>query len=370
MMAAEPKPQNDTQHAVGGDIMLLDRAGERRFLGRLQFTAALAALVIFGLCLAPQRAAAEVAEVRFVSGPSLTFLVFAVMEKEKLVEKHAVAAGIPAPKVTYKRVSNNDAIRDSILSGAADVASTGVPSFLPLWARTRGTPNAVLALGVFNALPLVLVTRNPNVKSVADFTEKDRIALPGVLNSTQALLLQMTAEKIWGVGNHKRLDSLTISRGHPDALAALLSGTGEITAHFAAPPFDRIALADPRVHRIISSHDVYNGPGTNGISLASEAFRAANPKTLKAIVEALKEGHVLINADRRKAAQTYVEITGDKVGAEEAFKILDAPDMVFSPTPVGTLQVAKFMYRTGAIKVEPQSWKDMFFPEAHDLPGS
>lgn len=328
------------------------------------------AIVAGGICVLPLRAAAEVSEVRFVSGPSLTFLVFTVMEKEKLVEKHVTAAGLPEPKLSYKRVSNNDAIRDSLLSGAIDVASTGVPSFLPLWARTRGTPNAVLALGAFNAVPLVLVTRNPNVKTIADFTDKDRIALPGVLNSTQALLLQMSAEKLWGVGNHKRLDNLTISRGHPDALAALLSGTGEITAHFAAPPFDRLALADPRVHRMFSSHDVYNGPGTNGVSLAREVFAKENPKTLKAIIAALKEGHVLINADRRKAAQTYVEITGDKVGAEQAFKILDSPDMVFSPVPNGTLQIAQFMYRTGSIKVEPKSWKDMFFPEAHDMPGS
>lgn len=344
----------------------------RPMLHRLSHTGIAAALAL-AMTLAgaiSRPVSAETDQVRFASGPSLTFLAFAVMEKEKLVEKHVAAAGLPAPKVTYLRLSNNDAIRDAVLSGAAEVASTGVPSFLPLWARTKGTPNAILALGAFNALPLVLVTRNPDVKSVADFTDKDRIALPGVLNSTQALLLQMTAEKIWGVGNHKKLDHLTISRGHPDALAALLSGASEITAHFAAPPFDRTALADSRVHRLISSHDVYGGPGTNGLSMTSQVFRDANPKTTKAIVEALKEAMVSINADRRKAAQTYVEITGDKVGAEAAFRILDAPDMVFSATPVGTLQVAKFMFRTGSIKVEPQSWKDMFFPEAHDMQGS
>ncbi len=351
-------------------LMFLDSVGWARTSRPRRLLLAIAMLLVGGLCVAPQRAAAEIGEVRFVSGPSLTFLVFTVMEKEKLVEKHVMAAGLPAPKLSYLRVSNNDAIRDSILSGAAEIASSGVPSFVPLWARTRGTPNAVLALGAFNAVPLVLVTRNPNVKTIADFTEKDRIAVPGVLNSTQALLLQMSAEKIWGPGNHKRLDSLTISRGHPDALAALLSGTGEITAHFAAPPYDRLALADPKVHRLISSHDVYNGPGTNGISFATEAFAKANPKTLKAIVEALKEGHALLNADRRKAAQTYIEITNDKVGAEEAFKILNSPDMVFSPVPLGTLQIAQFMFRTGSIKVEPKSWKDMFFAEAHDMPGS
>lgn len=342
---------------------MLDRLRSR--LGALSLAMVLPLLLV----LSAPSARAEIGEVRFVSGPSLTFMLFAVMEKEKLVEKHAVALGIPAPKLTYSRVSNNDAIRDALLSGSVEVASTGVPSFLPLWARTHGTPGAIKALGAFNAVPLVLVTRNPDVKSVADFTDKDKIALPGVLNSTQALLLQMTAEKIWGPGNHKKLDHLTISRGHPDALASLLSG-GEITAHFAAPPFDRTALEKPGIRRIISSHDVYNGPGTNGVSIASEAFRTANPKTTKAIVEAIKEGHALINADRRKAAQTYVEITGDKVGAEGAFKILDAPDMVFQARPVGTLQIAQFMFRTGSIKVEPKSWTDMFFPEAHDLGGS
>lgn len=326
-------------------------------------------LAIGSLSIGAPRAAAEIAEVRFVVGPSLTFLVFAVMESEKLVEKHVVAAGLPAPSVKYQRVSNNDAIRDALLAGAVEIAATGVPSFLPLWARTQGNTN-IKGIAAFNALPLVLVTRNPDVKSVADFTEKDRIALPGVLNSTQAILLQMTAEKIWGVGHHKRLDSLTVSRGHPDALAALLSGGSEITAHFAAPPFDRTALAAPGIRRLISSHDVYNGPGTNGISLTSQAFRDANPKTLKAVVEATKEATALIASDRRRAAQIYVDVTGDKVGAQKAFEILDAPDMVFSAIPTGTLQIAQFMFRTGSIKVEPKNWKDMFFPEIHDLPGS
>ena len=330
---------------------------------------AMAVVVVGSLAIGAPRAAAEIAEVRFVVGPSLTFLVFAVMESEKLVEKHVAAAGLPAPRVTYQRVSNNDAIRDALLAGAVEIAATGVPSFLPLWARTLGTTN-IKGIAAFNALPLVLVTRNPDVKSVADFTEKDRIALPGVLNSTQAILLQMTAEKIWGVGHHKRLDSLTVSRGHPDALAALLSGGSEITAHFAAPPFDRTALAAPGMRRLISSHDVYNGPGTNGISLTSQAFRDANPKTLKAVVEATKEATALIASDRRRAAQIYVDVTGDKVGAQKAFEILDAPDMVFSATPTGTLQIAQFMFRTGSIKIEPKSWKDMFFPEIHDLPGS
>ena len=337
-------------------------------LGR-RLALGLALLALLGSLCVPRIAAAETGEVRFAIGPSLTFLAFAVMEHGKLVEKHAVALGLPPPKVTYIRLSNNDALRDSILAGAADIAGTGVPSFLPLWARTRGTTN-VLGLTAFNALPLVLVTRNPDVKTIADFTERDRIAVPGVLNSTQAIILQMAAEKLWGPGQHKRLDAWTISRGHPDALAALLAGASEITAHFAAPPYDRQALAAPGIRRILSSHDLYGGPGTNGVTMATQAFREANPKTLKAVVEATKEAIAMINADRRKSAEIYVAVTGDKIGAEALFKILDAPDMVFSATPTGTFEVAKFMSRIGSLKAEPASWKDLYFPEIHDLPGS
>ncbi len=347
-------------------MSIQDAAGKRSRRALAFATSMLAAL---GLLLAPKPVAAETGEVRFVIGPSLTFLCFAVMEREKLVEKHVAVLGLPAPKVSFTRVSNNDAIRDSILAGAADIAANGVPSFLPLWARTKGTTN-VLGIAAFNALPLVLVTRNPDVKTIADFTEKDRIALPGVLNSTQAITLQMAAEKLWGPGQHKRLDAWTISRGHPDAMAALLAGASEITAHFAAPPYDRQALAKPGIHRVLSSHDVYGGPGTNGVSMATQAFRDANPKTLKAVVEASKEAIALINADRRRAAEIYVSVTGDKIGAEGLYKILDAPDMVFSATPLGTYEVAKFMFRIGSLKIEPASWKDLYFSEVHDLPGS
>ena len=36
-------------------------------------------------------------QIRFAIGPSLTYLVFMVMEKERLVEKHSRAAGLPEP---------------------------------------------------------------------------------------------------------------------------------------------------------------------------------------------------------------------------------------------------------------------------------
>src|SRR5437879_830561 len=84
------------------------------------------------------------------------------------------------------------------------------------------------------ALP---VTRNPNVKTISDFRDGDRIALPAVKVSAQAVLLQMAAEQAFGAGQQNRLDPLTVTMSHPDAMQALLSGQSEVNAHFGSPPF-------------------------------------------------------------------------------------------------------------------------------------
>ena len=44
--------------------------------------------------------------------------------------------------------------------------------------------------------------------------------------------------------------------------------------------------------------------------------------------------------------------------------------MVFTLAPNGTRQVADFMNRIGTLKVKTENWKDLFFAEIHDLPGS
>ena len=47
-----------------------------------------------------------------------------------------------------------------------------------LWDKTHGTQNEIKAVGTVSNGAMVLYTINPNVKTIADFTEKDRIAVP------------------------------------------------------------------------------------------------------------------------------------------------------------------------------------------------
>ena len=85
-----------------------------------------------------------------------------------------------------------------------------------MWDRTKGSVG-VKAISAITNTDIYLNTRNPSIKSIRDFTDKDRIAVPSVKVSTQALFLQIAAEKEWGPGQHGKLDHLTVGLAHPDA---------------------------------------------------------------------------------------------------------------------------------------------------------
>jgi NitT/TauT family transport system substrate-binding protein len=258
---------------------------------------------------------------------------------------------------------------DALLSGAIDFGSASVPTFLVVWDKTFGNYN-VKGIGAYTAMPLFLLVRDPKIQSIADFTEKDRIALPGVQSSSHSVILQMEAERVFGPGNARKLDALTVSRSHPDATAAFLSGAPEITAHFSAPPFQNIELAREGVHKILSSRDVYGGPGTIGMTLATSRFCDPNPKSCGAFFAAQKEALDIIHKDKHKVAEIYLKISKVNDTVENIEKLLQVEDVDYDITPRGIMKVAAFMHRIGTIKHEPKSWQEMFFPYVKELPGN
>ncbi len=60
----------------------------------------------------------------------------------------------------------------------------------------------------------------------------------------------------------------------------------------------------------------------------------------------------------------------EHVGADQLTTIIEDPQMISSMTPLGVTKLVDFAYKTGTIKTRPGSWKDLFFPEAQDLPGN
>jgi NitT/TauT family transport system substrate-binding protein len=334
-------------------------------------TRALRAMVAiaFGL-FAIGGARAEVSEVRISHGFGVLYLPLMVMSSEKLIEKHAKAAGLGDVKASYLVLDGGNVINDAMLSGALDIASIGVPGFLTLWAKAKDNPALeIRGLSGMSSSSLYLMTRNPNIKSLKDFSDQDRIAVPGIKTSLPAVMLHMVAAKEFGDANYAKLDPITVGLPHPDALGVLLSGRGEINSHMASPPFSYIEDATPGLHRVFNTIDIL-GNITVDMSYTTRRFFEANPKLCGVFIAAMNEANALIAKDPKKAAGIYLAISKQKSTPDEIIRILADPNSTFSTVPNGTMKYAEFMSRVGTIKAKPATWKDLFFAPILGTAGS
>jgi len=329
-------------------------------------------LLLFALALLFARPVwAEVTEVRMSKQYGLGYMAMLVMERQLLIEKHAAAAGLAGVHATWRQMADAVTMNDALLAGSVDFTGPGVTTLATMWDKTVGTPQEVRAISALQSMPFVLVTRNPDVRSIRDLTAKDKIALPGVKLSGHALTLQFAAAREWGFANFERLDPLTITRSHADAMAAMMSGGTEIDTHFASSPFYYIELARPEFRQILKSYDVWGGRHTNGVVITSKRFYDTNPKIVAAVFAALTEANGWIKANPREAAQIYLEMTGERGTTLDAMATMVAdPDVDYTTTPVKVMEIVAFMQKVGRLKRVPARWQDLFFPEAHGLPGS
>jgi NitT/TauT family transport system substrate-binding protein len=318
----------------------------------------------------PAAVRGETGEIRVAKQYGLGYMQLMLMEEQKLVEKHARAAGLGDIKLTWATFRSSDVMNDALLSGNLDFACLGTNGLATIWGKTRGTAVEVKAASGLNFFPLALVTRDPSIKSLKDYTEKHRIAVPAIKVSNQALFLQMAAAKLYGQANYTRFDPLTVTMSHPDAMMALLSGAGEITSHFASPPFLQKELEKPGIHKVIDAPEIVGGPYSFNLIAATTKFYTANPKAYAAFLAALQEATEIINTNKRAAAELYIKIAKDKSAPDEILKIMTDQGNEYSLVPKGNMPVVEFMYKIGSIKVKPESWKDLFFSNAHGQPGS
>jgi NitT/TauT family transport system substrate-binding protein len=326
---------------------------------RIPFFKFAAALLLPVLALSAASANAE-GQLRIAQQFGVVYLLLNVAQDQKLIEKHGQKLGVPV-KVEYVQLSGGNAVNDALLSGSIDVAGAGVGPLLTIWDRTAGRQNVkgIASLGNF---PYYLVTTNPNVKTIADFTDKDRIALPAVTVSVQARILQMAAAKQWGTAQYNRLDPLTQSLPHPDATAAVIAGQTELNSHFGNPPFqDQELAANPKAHIVLNSYDVLGGPNSATVLYATEKWVKENPKTYRAFVDALNEAAQLIKANPELAVDAYLRVTKARTDRAFLLKVIANPQIEFKVAPQNTLGLAQFLFKAGAIKKQPASWRDYFF---------
>ena len=330
--------------------------------------AATCAAMLMGALLAPAAAHAE-GQLRIAEQFGIVYLLLNVAQDQKLVESRGKAAGIDI-KVEFIKLSGGSAVNDALLSGNIDIAGAGVGPLLTIWDRTHGKQNVrgVASLGNF---PYYLVSTNPAVKTIADLTEKDRIALPAVGVSVQSRVLQLASAKIWGDKEFARLDKLQVALPHPDATAAIIKGGTEINTHFGNPPFQEQELAgNPNAHIILNSYQVLGGPSSATVLYATEKFRSENPKTYKAFIDGLADAAKLITGNPELAADIFIRSNKSGIDRALLLKIIKNPEVQFKLAPQNTFGLAEFLNRVGAIKNKPASVKDYFFDDAHTASGN
>ncbi len=315
-------------------------------------------------------AAAEVSSIKLGKQYGLPFLPQMVMEDHKLIEQHAAKLGVNGLTVGWQTMGGPGALNDGLLSGQIQFINVASPSLATLWDKTLGSPIEVRAICTVQSMPYVLTTRDPKVRTIADFTDADRIAVPTVKISGQAMALQMAAAKLWGQEHYEKLDPLTVTMGHPTAMQSMLTGQ-TVNSHFAVAPFNYYELKVPGIHAVLKSYDTVGGKHTNGIQVTTTAFHDANPKICMAVRASHEEANAFIKAHPHDAAQIYLKLTNDKKNsADDLVAMITDPDIDYTTAPANLMKHFEFMHKVGRLKHMPTSWKDLFFAEAHDLKGS
>jgi NitT/TauT family transport system substrate-binding protein len=304
-------------------------------------------------------------KIAFVQQRGLLYLPVDLMVGGGILQKEASKLGLGQIEATATALSGPGPVLDAILSGAADYGTAALPSLLTIWEKTRGTANEVKAVGTVSNGAMTLYTINPSVKTLADFTEKDRIAVPTVRLSFNAMMLQMAAEQLWN--DPHRLDHLTVALGHPDAVAALSAGYGKasITAHIAVQPFTDRGLKIPGAHIITDSRKVFGGPLTQITLLATKQTKERNPTLFQAVANALEESIKVANADKRAAAVLWRNAQKAPESLDDLLAQLEDPGFEFTSQPHRIAYFAAFLHRIGSMKRQLTDWKELFWETAH-----
>ncbi|MBV2181004.1 MAG: ABC transporter substrate-binding protein [Castellaniella sp.] len=313
--------------------------------------------------------AQEAHEIMITKQPSILYLPALVMEKQGLIEKAAAQEGVTGLKVNWRSFSGGGAATDALLSGNVQIVNSGLGNMLLLWDRTKGQ---VKGIATNSALPEDLVTRNPKIHSLKDYGPKDKIAVPTVRVSTQALLLQMAAAQIFGPDQWSRLDANTVQMGHPDAAAMLANANGEVGSHFGAPPYSYRELKTvPNAHVVIRSTDIVKGGLSQSTLFTTTKFADANPKIIQAVLTASQQAIDYIKAHTRESVDIYRELSGDKTSPEELMDLLAQPGMMdYTTQPLGSMKFAEHMHKVGILKTMPTKWTDYFLPASASLNGN
>lgn len=312
------------------------------------------------MLLCAQMSFAETATVKIGYQYGLSYVVFHVMERQALLEKHAKASGLVV-SAQYLNMSSSGVLRDSLLSGQVDYGALGPPSLIFLADKTNGAYKMAANIASF---PMILNTTE-DVKSICEL--RGKIAMSAVKSSVYAIALQMASKQ--QCHDPFLLDPNTVSMTNPDGMAALLNG--QVASHFSAYPFVDLEqkLSNGRIKPILNSYDTMGGPAALIILVGKDNFREQNPQVYAAMVAALDEAIQWVKLHKVEAAKLYIEEEHSKEPLDTVIAQLSSPDVIYDITPRQISKFAHFMKEIGTAKRD-WDWKALSSPNLLKLNGS
>lgn len=257
-------------------------------------------------------------------------------------EKGFLEQELPDVAIRWQQFGGPTAIRESMLNGDVDFGFMGVAPVL------IGIDNGMewkYAAGI-SSNEVAIVTSRPEIKTLADFTEEDRIAIlsPGC---TQHILLCMLAEQ--QLGDPMALDGQLVSMSHPDALQALLSGT-EITAHVATPPYLQQEL-EAGMSVMATGEEIMGRPFTFISCVAMTRFYEEHRELYDGFIRALERSIEYLNQNMEECVRILAPVYG--VSEEALLEQMTYNGTIYSSRLEGVPELSAAMQQMGLTRENP-----------------
>lgn len=275
--------------------------------------------------------------VRLAQQYGLHYAPVYVMERLGILEKY-----LPGATLEWRSLGGGSAMNEALISGTLDVAFMGIPPVLIAW--DKGATYKIAA-GIC-VPPSELMVKGDSIKSIADLTEKDKIAVPSI-GSIQHIMLAIAAER--ELGNSHALDNNLVAMANPDAYAALISGT-EVVGHFASMPYIDKELQDGMTS-ILTAKQAFADQASI-LCVATEAIHG-NEAVYNGLMAALEEAIALINEQGEEVLNIIAEV--EKITPEQALQYLNWEGTIYSTELYGVQGLADFMVANEFIKTQLNS---------------
>lgn len=298
------------------------------------FAIIIAVCLVFGMGCTKKTVSSR--EVTIAEQFGLAYAPVQIMRLHGNLEK-----AFPQVNIVWTTMGNTASIREAVVAGKVDIGFGAIPPFLIGY--EHGMQWKILT-GI-SQLPLGLITHNPGIHSIEDFSSTDTIAVPQP-GSIQHILLSMALQR--ETGNAKGLDANLVTLSHPDGLHALENKS--VTAHFTSPPYLFKELENPEMHQILSGKDAFGGIFSFTVGWVTDACITGKPEITKAIYTELQNSiHFIMNNPRQAAAELAPLYGVDPVTMEH---YLSSNDMIYTTDINGIQQFSDFMLQEGYIKHE------------------